>query len=96
VCTKQEEARIVLLNPITQYGRELVANWGDSPGTIFLNSSWVDKCKEADRALLAKDGWAGCLLDTQEIAARAGDMDNGFDDEDDDARVSRVRPKSAT
>ncbi|THH11217.1 hypothetical protein EW145_g816 [Phellinidium pouzarii] len=60
ICSDVSLARIILVEPDSSEGRQFVRDWGLDPGKVILEVAWIQRCIDANRALLEDDGWAGC------------------------------------
>lgn len=79
-------AQVMLVDPPTRQGRQFIRDWGKDINKHVLNYTWVKRCLEAQRPLLAEDQWGDCLAQDD---GRPIDAGNGPDD-----MVLDDRPKS--
>lgn len=70
-------ARIILVDPGTNEGRQFVRDWSLDPGKVILDYVWAYRSIEAGRALLENDNWGG-------LGGLDGSPIDGGDIEDED------------
>lgn len=70
-------ARIILVDPGTNEGRQFVRDWSLDPGKVILDYVWAYRSLEAGRALLENDNWGG-------LGGLDGSPIDGGDIEDED------------
>jgi hypothetical protein len=67
-------AQIILIDSTVDSGRQYVRDWSGDPDKMVLEYTWVRKCIDAGRALLADDGWGGSVaIDDGETIAKGDD-----------------------
>ncbi|KAF8971379.1 hypothetical protein BDZ97DRAFT_1913867 [Flammula alnicola] len=62
ICHDPKSAQVILINPESNQGRLFVRDWGNDTDKVVLDSVWVKKCVEAEKALLEDDHYGACLM----------------------------------
>ena len=65
-CSQVADATVIVIDPATTGGKDLIAGWISEHDKVVLDLSWISRSFKREKAYLADENWGGFrILDSE-------------------------------